>query len=113
MKHKKNLRISKRKESFTGILPFFNGRGYNEENAKAHANANEKYSVCRIKRKTLTEITVLVSNNPASAGFAVPKRVQTTGRLLPVRPTFLLILPVLMRGDAALMCLLIQRAETL
>lgn len=36
------------------------------------------------------------------------------GRLLLVRPTFpLLTVPALMRGDAALMCLLIRRAETL
>lgn len=62
--------------------------------------------MCRIKNKYLTE-RVLALNQAELGGLVF-------GRQLLVRPTFLLlILPVLMRGDAALTCLLIGRAETL
>lgn len=70
---------------------------YDKKGLKANANANAKHSpagCAESKVKTLTETRVLALN-PFQAGFW----------LLLVRPTFLLlILPVLMRGDAALMC---------
>lgn len=71
--------------------------------------------MCRIKTKTLTETRVLALNQSLSE-FQAELGGLVFGRLLLVRPTFLfllLILPVLMRGDAALMCLLIRHAETL